>query len=266
MAIHPSALVDSKALLDSSVEIGAFAMIGPHVRMGAGCVVHPYASVAGHTVMGENNHVHSHAVIGGPPQDKKYAGEPTQLEIGDDNTFRESVTVNTGTVQDAGITRIGSHNWIMAYVHVAHDCQVGNHTIMANGVQLAGHIEVGDWAILGGLTGVHQFVKVGAHSMTGAGTVLLQDLPPYVMSQGYPAEPKGLNVEGLRRRGFSADAITVLKQAYRLLYREGLSFEHSKAQITNLEAELRGQKAEAAVAAVAVLNQFLAGVTRGVIR
>jgi UDP-N-acetylglucosamine acyltransferase len=262
MAIHPSALVDSKAWLDSNVEVGAFAIIGPHTRINAGCVVHPYASVIGHTVLGKNNHIHSHAVIGGPPQDKKYADEPTRLEIGDGNTFRESVTVNTGTVQDAGVTRIGSNNWVMAYVHVAHDCQVGHHVIMANGVQLAGHIQVGDWAILGGLTGVHQFVKIGAHSMTGAGTVLLQDLPPYVMSQGYPAEPKGLNVEGLRRRGFSAEAITVLKQAYRLLYRDGLSFEQSKAEIAALEAQLSGQ----AASAVAVLNQFLASVARGVIR
>jgi UDP-N-acetylglucosamine acyltransferase len=266
MTIHSHALIDPKASLDSSVQVGAFAIIGAYVRMGAGCVVHPYASVTGHTTLGSNNQIHSHAVIGGPPQDKKYAGEPTRLEIGDGNTFRESVTINTGTVQDAGVTCIGSNNWIMAYVHVAHDCQVGNHVIMANGVQLAGHIQVGDWAILGGLTGVHQFVKIGAHSMTGAGTVLLQDLPPYVMSQGYPAQPKGLNAEGLRRRGFSIDAIAALKQAYRLLYRDGLSFEQSKADIAALQAQLAGQKAVEEAAAVALLSQFLAGVTRGVIR
>jgi UDP-N-acetylglucosamine acyltransferase len=262
MRIHPSALVDSKAQIDSSVEVGPFAIIGPHARIDADCAIAAYATITGHTTLGKGNRVHSHAVIGGPPQDKKYAGEPTLLEIGDRNTFRESVTVNTGTVQDVGVTRIGSDNWIMAYVHVAHDCQIGSHTIMANGVQLAGHVHVGDWAILGGLTGVHQFVKIGAHSMTGAGTVLLQDLPPYVMSQGYPAEPKGLNAEGLRRRGFSPEAINALKQAYKLLYRDGLTFEHAKASIAGFEAQQSGDTASA----LSVFNRFLQAVTRGVIR
>jgi UDP-N-acetylglucosamine acyltransferase len=262
MRIHPSALIDPKAELDSSVQVGPFAIIGPKVRIGAESVIDAYVTIKGHTLLGEGNRVHSHAVIGGPPQDKKYAGEPTLLEIGDRNVFRESVTVNTGTIQDVGVTRLGSDNWIMAYVHIAHDCQVGNNTVMANGVQLAGHVHVGDWAILGGLTGVHQFVKIGAHSMTGAGTVLLQDLPPYVMSQGYPAQPKGLNAEGLRRRGFSADAINALKQAYKLLYRDGLTFEQAKSQILSLQQQLSGD----AQAAMDVFTRFLADVTRGVIR
>ncbi|MGL4574973.1 MAG: acyl-ACP--UDP-N-acetylglucosamine O-acyltransferase [Burkholderiaceae bacterium] len=262
MRIHPSALVDPKAQIDSSVEVGPFAIVGPHARIDADCVIAAYATVTGHTTLGKGNRVHSHAVIGGPPQDKKYAGEPTLLEIGDRNTFRESVTVNTGTVQDAGATRIGSDNWVMAYVHVAHDCQIGSHAIMANGVQLAGHVHVGDWAILGGLTGVHQFVKIGAHSMTGAGTVLLQDLPPYVMSQGYPAEPKGLNAEGLRRRGFSPEAINALKQAYKLLYRDGLTFEQAKTSIAAFEAQQAGD----AASALSVFSRFLQAVTRGVIR
>jgi UDP-N-acetylglucosamine acyltransferase len=262
MAIHSTAIVDPKAQLDSTVEIGPFAMIGPHVQIGAGTIIAAYVTVTGHTRLGQGNRVHSHAVIGGPPQDKKYAGEPTALEIGDRNTFRESVTVNIGTIQDAGVTRLGSDNWIMAYAHIAHDCQIGSNTIMANGVQLAGHVHVGDWAILGGLTGVHQFVKIGAHSMTGAGTVLLQDLPPYVMSQGYPAQPKGLNAEGLRRRGFSAQSIAALKQAYKLLYRDGLTLEQAKAAITQLHASSSSDAADA----VHVFSQFLAGVTRGVIR
>jgi UDP-N-acetylglucosamine acyltransferase len=262
MVIHPSAIVDPHAQLDSSVQIGPFAIIGPHVNIGPNCIIDAYATLTGHTTMGAGNRVHSHAVIGGPPQDKKYAGEPTRLEIGDRNTFRESVTVNTGTVQDGGVTKLGSDNWIMAYVHIAHDCQIGSHTIMANGVQLAGHVHVGDWAILGGLTGVHQFVKIGAHSMTGAGTVLLQDLPPYVMSQGYPAEPKGLNAEGLRRRGFSAGAINTLKQAYKSLYRDGLTFEQAKAAIADLKEQCDPQ----ALAAVSVFHDFLGAVTRGVIR
>jgi UDP-N-acetylglucosamine acyltransferase len=262
MAIHPSALVDPKAQLASDVEIGPFTIIGPDVEISSGCIIHAYATVTGHTRLGRDNLIHSHAVIGGPPQDKKYAGEPTRLEIGERNTFRECVTINTGTVQDGGVTRLGSDNWIMAYAHIAHDCQIGSRTIMANGVQLAGHVHVGDWAILGGLTGVHQFVKIGAHSMTGAGTVLLQDLPPYVMSQGYPAEPKGLNTEGLRRRGFSPESINALKQAYKLLYRDGLTFESAKVSI----AQLQRATGEDAAQAVSVLSQFLAQVTRGIVR
>ena len=175
--IHPSAIVDSTAQLGPGVAVGPFAIVGPGVVLGEGCRIHAHGQVLGGAVLGPFNEVFSHAVIGNPPQDKKYKGEPTRLEIGAHNTFRECVTVNLGTVQDGGVTRIADHNWIMAYVHIAHDCQVGSNTIMANAVQLAGHVQVGYWAIIGGITGVHQFVRIGAHAMTGAGTTLLQDLP-----------------------------------------------------------------------------------------
>ncbi|MGA1695190.1 MAG: acyl-ACP--UDP-N-acetylglucosamine O-acyltransferase, partial [Burkholderiaceae bacterium] len=219
--IHPSAIVDGSALIHEGVDIGPFAIVGPHVELGEGCSVHAYAQILGHTQMGRDNVVHSHCVIGGAPQDKKYQGEPTRLVIGDRNTFRECCTVNLGTVQDSGVTEIGNDNWIMAYVHIAHDCRVGSHTIMANAVQLAGHVHVGDWAILGGITGVHQFVRVGAHAMTGAGTTLIQDLPPYVMATGNPASPHGINVEGLKRRGFSDEDIQALRRAYKQIYKSG---------------------------------------------
>ncbi len=201
------------------------------------------------------NRIFQFASLGEQPQDKKYAGEPTTLEIGDRNTIREFCTFNRGTIQDAGATRVGNDNWIMAYVHVAHDCQVGNQTIFANNAQLAGHVQVGDWAILGGFTVVHQFVRIGAHSMTAMGTILLQDLPPYVTASGNPSAPHGINSEGLKRRGFSADAIAALKRAYKALYRNGLKLEEATAQIT---AEGLDE--------VTVLSDFLAAPGRGIIR
>ncbi len=261
MSIHPSAIIDSKAQLDSSVSVAAHAVIGPQVRMGAGCVIGPGAVVEGRTTLGANNTIHAHATIGGIPQDKKYAGEPTELVIGDNNTFRECVTVNIGTAQDTGVTRIGSDNWIMAYVHIAHDCVIGHHTIMANATQLAGHVHVGDWAILGGMTAVHQFCRIGAHAMTGAGTVLLQDLPPYVMAQGYPATPHGLNSEGLKRRGFNADDLLWLKRAYRALYRDGLALDHAQTVIGQLVHD-SAQSADK----VSVFADFIASAGRGFIR
>ena len=200
--IHASALVDARAELDASVEVGAYSIIGPHVRIGADTVVGPHVVVEGHTAIGRGNRIFQFASIGAAPQDKKYAGEPTRLEIGDSNTIREFVTLNRGTAQDRGVTTIGSDNWIMAYVHVAHDCVVGDHTIFANSSNLAGHVEVGDWVILGGFTGVHQFCKIGAHAMTGVGTVVLHDIPPFVMASGNTAKAHGINSEGLRRRGF----------------------------------------------------------------
>jgi UDP-N-acetylglucosamine acyltransferase len=261
MSIHPCAIVDIKAELDSSVAIAANAVIGPHVRMGAGCSIGAGAVVEGRTTLGINNIVHAHATIGGIPQDKKYAGEPTELVIGDNNTFRECVTVNLGTAQDTGVTRIGSDNWIMAYVHIAHDCVIGDHTIMANATQLAGHVHVGDWAILGGMTAVHQFCRVGAHAMTGAGTVLLQDLPPYVMAQGYPASPHGLNSEGLKRRGFSSGDLLWLKRVYRALYRDGLKLEEAQQTIAKLLAD-----SNLSASKVAVFADFIASAGRGFIR
>jgi UDP-N-acetylglucosamine acyltransferase len=261
MAIHPSAIVDPKAELDSTVSIAAHAVIGPFVRMAAGCSIGAGAIVEGRTTLGVNNIIHAHATIGGIPQDKKYAGEPTELLIGDHNTFRECVTVNLGTAQDAGITRIGSNNWIMAYVHIAHDCVIGDQTIMANATQLAGHVQVGDWAILGGMTAVHQFCRVGAHAMTGAGTVLLQDLPPYVMAQGYPATPHGLNSEGLKRRGFTSDDLLWLKRAYRALYRDGLTLEQAQANIAQLV-----NNASVSADKVSVFATFIASAGRGFVR
>jgi UDP-N-acetylglucosamine acyltransferase len=259
--IHPTAIVDSAAQLDSSVTVAAHAVIGPHVHLGAGCTVGAGAVIEGRTTIGVNNHFHAHCTIGGIPQDKKYAGEPTLLTIGDNNTFRECVTVNIGTAQDTGITTIGSDNWIMAYVHIAHDCVVGNHTIMANATQLAGHVHVGDWAILGGMTAVHQFCHIGAHAMTGAGTVLLQDIPPYVMAQGYPATPHGLNSEGLKRRGFTADDLLWLKRAYRALYRDGLKLDEAQVTITKLLAD-----SGVSAPKVAVFADFIASAGRGFIR
>jgi len=261
-AIHPTAIVDTKAELAADVEVGAYAIVGPGAVIGPGCRIDAFAQVVGLTRMGRDNKVFSHAVIGNPPQDKKYAGEPTRLEIGSGNVFREFVTINTGTVQDNGCTIIGDRNWIMAYVHIAHDCRVGSDTIMANAVQLAGHVTVGDWAILGGITGVHQFVRVGPHAMTGAGTTLLQDLPPYVLSNGNPASAHGLNSEGLRRRGFSEQTIRGLKQAYRHLYKSGLSFADS---ILAIEASL-SELDDADQPAVAALVDFLRASGRGIVR
>jgi UDP-N-acetylglucosamine acyltransferase len=261
MAIHPSAIIDSNAELDSSVAISAHVVIGPHVRIGAGCSIGPGVVIEGYTTIGASNIIHAHATIGGIPQDKKYAGEPTELIIGNNNTFRECVTINVGTAQDTGITRVGSDNWIMAYVHIAHDCVIGDRTIMANATQLAGHVHVGDWAILGGMTAVHQYCRIGAHAMTGAGTVLLQDLPPYVMAQGYPATPHGLNSEGLKRRGFSTDDLLWLKRAYRALYRDGLKLDEAQTVIAKLVVD-----SAASADKVAVFADFIASAGRGFVR
>jgi UDP-N-acetylglucosamine acyltransferase len=257
MPIHPTALVHSGARLAADVEVGPFAMIGEHVEVGEGCWIGPNVIVEGHTRIGCNNRIHQFACIGGPPQDKKYGGEPTAVERGDQNTIREYVTINRGTAQDAGVTRVGNDNWIMAYVHFAHDCQIGNHTIFANACQIAGHVHVGDWAILGATTLVHQFVKIGAHSFTAMGTFLQQDLPPYVTAAGNTAKPFGINSEGLRRRGFTAPAINGIKRAYRTLYRSKLSLEEAKAELNRQVAEC---------AEVGLLAEFLAGSTRGIMR
>ncbi|HEV3105305.1 MAG TPA: acyl-ACP--UDP-N-acetylglucosamine O-acyltransferase, partial [Trinickia sp.] len=175
-----------------------------------------------------------YASVGGRPQDMKYKGEPTRLVIGDRNAIREFTTIHTGTVQDGGVTTVGDDNWIMAYVHIGHDCLVGNHVVLASNAQMAGHVIIGDWAIVGGMSGVHQFVKIGEHSMLGGASALVQDIPPFVMAAGNKAEPHGINVEGLRRRGFSADAISALRGAYRLLYKNGLSLEEAKEQLRDL--------------------------------
>ena len=260
-AIHPTALVDPKAQLDSSVSVGPYAAIGPHVRIGAGTTVGAHCVIEGHTTIGQDNRIFQFASVGAQPQDKKYAGEPTRLEIGDGNTIREFVTINTGTVQDEGLTRIGHDCWIMAYVHIAHDCRLGDHIILANAVQLAGHVHLGDWVFLGGLTGVHQFGRVGAHAMTAFQTRLTQDVPPFVTAGGNPAEAQSINAEGLKRRGFSPERITLIKQMYRLLYRQGLTLHAARQQID----ALRGEVAEAD-ADIALMQDFLTSATRGIVR
>jgi len=235
--IHPTAIVHPGARIAESVEIGAYSIIGAEVEIGERTWIGPHVVINGRTKIGRENRIFQFSSLGEAPQDKKYAGEPTRLEIGDRNTIREFTTCNLGTAQDAGVTRIGNDNWIMAYVHIAHDCQVGNHTIFANNAQLAGHVHVEDWAILGGYTGVHQFCRVGAHVMTAVGTVVLQDVPPYLMAAGNTASPYGINVEGLKRRGFNAEAITALKRAYRALYKSGLMLEEAKVKLEELAAE-----------------------------
>ena len=255
--IHPTAVVHPGARLGEGVSVGPYSVLGEHVEIGAGTTIGSHVVVEGHTRIGADNRIHSHAALGGVPQDKKYAGEPTRLEIGDRNTIREFCTFNTGTAQDAGVTRIGNDNWIMAYVHIAHDCAVGSNTIFANNAALAGHVNVGDWAILGGYTMVHQFVSIGAHSMTAIATVLLLDLPPYVTAAGNTAKPFGINSEGLKRRRFAPEAIARIKSAYRTLYRDGLKLEEARGEL---------EKMAASAPEIAPLVEFLAASRRGIIR
>ena len=232
--IHATALVDPLARIDSSVSIGPYTVIGPHVSIGPGTTIGAHCVIEGHTTIGCDNRIFQFNSIGAVPQDKKYAGEPCELVIGDRNTIREFCTLNIGSPGDLGVTRIGDDNWIMAYVHVAHDCLLGSNIIIANSTQLAGHVHIGDWVILGGFTGIHQFVKVGAHSFTAISSVLVADLPPFVMCQGQPAEARSMNFEGLRRRGFSADRIAAVKGMHKALYRDGLTLEASRARIAAL--------------------------------
>ncbi len=232
--IHPTAIIDPRAQLDPSVSVGPYSVIGPYVSIKAGTTVGPHCVIEGHTSIGRDNRIFQFNSLGAIPQDKKYAGEPCELVIGDRNTIREFCTFNIGSPGDAGVTRVGDDNWIMAYVHLAHDCQVGNQTIFANNTQLAGHVHIGDWVILGGFTVVHQFVRVGAHSMTAMCSLLLADLPPFVMSQGQPAEARSMNFEGLRRRGFSAERIAAVKAMHKALYREDLTLAQAKTQIAGL--------------------------------
>ena len=255
--IHPSAIIDPGARLGRNVSIGAYSIIGAHVEIGDDTWVGPHVVIEGHTRIGRRNRVFQFCSLGAMPQDKKYAGEPTRLEIGDGNTIREFCTLNCGTAQDAGVTRLGDDNWIMAYVHLAHDCQIGSHAIFANNAQLAGHVHVGDYAILGGFTGVHQFVRIGAHSFTAIATVLVHDLPPYVMAAGDTAKARGINTEGLRRRGFSVDALARIKIAYKTLYRSGLTLEQARTRL----AQQAGACAE-----IGVLADFLQSSTRGIVR
>jgi UDP-N-acetylglucosamine acyltransferase len=235
--IHSTAIVDPAARIAADVEIGPYSIIGPHVEIGPGCHVGPHAVITGRTRIGANNRIFQFVSLGEIPQDKKYDDAPTRLEIGDNNTIREFCTFNCGTAQDAGVTRLGNDNWIMAYVHLAHDCQVGNHTIFANNAQLAGHVHVDDYAILGGYTGVHQFCRVGAHAITGAASLVLKDVPPYVTTSGNPARAYGINAEGLKRRGYSAEAISGLKRAYKTIYKSGNTVEQARSALVEQLSE-----------------------------
>lgn len=257
MAIHPTAIIAPGAQIDASVEIGPYAVIGEHVSIGAGTRVGPHTVIEGHTTIGRQNQIFQFASLGAAPQDKKYAGEPTRLEIGDNNTIREFCTFNVGTVQDGGLTRLGNDNWVMAYEHIAHDCIVGDHCILANNATLAGHISIGDHVFLGGLTAVHQFCTIGAHAMTAGGSIVVQDIPPYVTAAGNHAHPAGINSEGLRRRGFDAEQISRIKRAYKQIYRQGLSLEDAKAAITEAAAD---------APELALFVDFFARAKRGIIR
>ncbi|MGO4151711.1 acyl-ACP--UDP-N-acetylglucosamine O-acyltransferase [Cupriavidus sp. YAF13] len=264
--IHPSALVDPKAELAADVTVGPFSIVGPHVRLGSGTQVGAHTTIEGHTTVGADNRIGPYASVGGTPQDMKYRNEPTRLVIGDRNTIREFTTIHTGTVQDRGVTSIGDDNWIMAYVHIAHDCQVGNHTVFSSNAQIAGHVQVGDWAILGGMSGVHQFVRIGAHAMLGGASALVQDLPPFVIAAGdkggNKATPHGINVEGMRRRGFDAAQIAALRQAYKVLYKSDLSFETARNEIAQLIAQAEGT----ATAPLQDFLDFIAATQRGIVR
>jgi len=255
--IHPTAIVAAGAALAADVRIGAFSIVGGEVEIGPGTTVAEHVVLRGRTRIGANNRIFQFNSIGDAPQDKKYGGEPTELLIGDGNTIREFCTLNTGTVQDKAATRIGHRNWIMAYAHVAHDCVVGDDTVLANGVTLAGHVEIGDFTILGGFTAVHQHCRIGAHCMLAGGSIVLRDVPPYVMARGNSAAPHGVNAEGLKRRGFSPEAIAAIRRAYKTLYKSGLLFDQARAQ---LAAE------SAAHPELRPLVEFLAAPGRGIIR
>ena len=257
--IHPTAIVDPAARIDAGVMVGPYAVIGAGVCIGEGTTVGAHCVLEGRTTIGRDNRIHSFASLGAAPQDKKYGGEPTRLVIGDRNTIREFCTFNVGTAQDRGVTTVGDDNWIMAYVHIAHDCIVGNHTILANNATLAGHVQVADYAIIGGLTGVHQFTKVGAHVMAGFASHISQDVPPYMMVDGNPLAVRGLNLEGLRRRGFSAERLAVIKQMHRLLYRQGLTLEAARAAIAALSSDDAGED-------IARMLAFIDQSTRGLAR
>lgn len=255
--IHPTAIVHPGARLGANVTIGPYSLVGEHVEIGDNTWVGSHVVLDGHMRIGRDNRIFPFSSLGGEPQDKKYAGEPTRVEIGDRNTIREYCTINAGTVQDAGVTRLGDDNWIMGYVHIAHDCQIGSNTIFASNAQVAGHCHIGDWVILGGMTGVHQFVNIGAHAMTGGGTILFQDLPPYVMASGSPAKTFGMNTEGLRRRGFSDEGVAALRRAYKTLYRNNLSL----AEAIEALAQQQDERPE-----LKILVQFLREAKRGILR
>ena len=261
--IHPTAVVDPKAELDPTVSVGPYTVIGPHVKIGAGTTVGAHCVIEGHTTIGSDNRIFQFNSLGAIPQDKKYAGEPCELRIGDRNTIREFCTFNIGSPGDRGVTELGHDNWIMAYVHLAHDCCVGDHVIFANNSQLAGHVQVGDWVILGGFTVVHQFVRIGAHAMTAMCSLLFADVPPFVMAQGQPAGARSMNFEGLRRRGFDADRLAAVKAMHKALYRDNLTLDAARQHIKALP-----ERYPSAYSDVALMQAFLAGLSahRGIVR
>ena len=255
--IDARAIISPKAQLAADVTVGPFSIIGPDVQIGAGTIVGPHVVINGPTVIGADNHIFQFASLGDAPQDKKYKGEPTRLEIGDRNVFRENCTMNRGTTHDKGVTRIGDDNLFMAYSHVAHDCQVGSKTVFANCASLAGHVEIGDWVILGGLTAVHQFVKIGAHAFLAGGTIAQRDVPPYIMVAGNPAIPHAVNSEGLKRRGFNEEQVRNIRDAYRILYRSELKLAEAMAKLRAL-AETQPE--------ILSFVDFIAASTRSIVR
>jgi len=254
--IHPTAIIDDSARIGNNVEIGPYSIVGANVEIGDNCVIGPHVVLRGPTVLGKNNRIFQFASVGEDCQDKKYNGEPTRLVIGDNNVIRECVTIHRGTVQDQGLTQIGSNNLLMAYVHVAHDCMVGDNVILANNTTLAGHVHVGDWAILGGFTGVHQFCHIGAHAFTAVNSVVVQDIPPYIMAQGHNAAPRTINAEGLKRRGFEPNQILNIKRAFKLLYRQGLTVSEAVEKMRELDADVE----------LTPLIDFVQNSQRGIIR
>jgi len=257
MSIHTTAIVDPGARLAEGVTVGPYTVIGPDVEIGAGCWIGPHVVINGPTRIGQENRIYQFASIGEAPQDKKYGGEPTRLEIGDRNVIRESATINRGTPSGGGVTTVGDDNWLMAYIHIAHDCHVGNGTIFSNNASLAGHVTIGDQVILSGFTLVHQFCSIGAHAFTGMGSAIAKDVPPYLMVAGNPAHPHGINGEGLKRRGFSPRALQVLRKAYKVLYRSGLPLEAARVQLD----EMAGEHEE-----LEIFARFLRSTQRSIIR
>ncbi len=238
MSIHPTALIDSSAQIDSDVEIGAYTVVGPGVTIASGCWVGPHAVIEGPTTIGRDNNIFQFSSIGAAPQDLKYKGEPTRLEIGERNTFRENCTINRGTTKDQLVTKIANDNLFMAGSHVGHDCVIGSHCVFANYATLGGHVELGDWVHMGGFSGIHQFCKVGPHAFIANNTAVTRDVPPYIMTVGRPAEPHSVNAEGLKRRGFTAEQIRNIRDAYKILYRSGLKLA---AALEQLESRAKTQ-------------------------
>jgi UDP-N-acetylglucosamine acyltransferase len=259
--IHPTALVDPAARIDGSVSVGPYTVIGPHVAIGAGTTIGPHCVIEGHTTIGRDNRIFQFASLGAIPQDKKYAGEPCELVIGDRNTIREFVTFNIGSPGGGAVTRVANDCWIMAYTHIAHDCVVGNHATLANNTTLGGHVELGEWVTVGGLTGIHQFVKVGAHVMVGFASAVSQDVPPFMLVDGNPLAVRGVNAVGLRRRDFDNTRIAAVKQMHKLLYRQGLTLADARSAI----AQSRDEQPEAQ-ADVDLMLAFLASAERGIVR